>query len=85
MVSGSGNETPADSADHIVFRHSPLIPRDQWVTSLEGRWEDKRTMPLHHSDAIPAGEAVPTGRFEFRDDGGVAEVYEIRPWDGRRE
>jgi len=25
------------------------------------------------------GVAVPTGRFEVRDDGAVAEVYEVRP------
>lgn len=75
--------------DYVVVRRGPDIP-DEWVLpdGLEGRWFDRATMPVRSPSAdgarrtgvsIGTAQAVPTGRFEYRDDGAVAEVWEIQP------
>lgn len=68
-----------ERADYIVLRHGPDIPDEYRAEHLEGRWYDAVYVPtgppgLSNADAV----AEPTGRFEVRDDGAVAEVWEIR-------
>lgn len=76
--------------DYIVIRRGPDIP-DEWRMphGLGGRWFDRSTMPVGGAGSADAAreagvtvgtaQAVPTGRFEYREDGAVAEVWEIRP------
>ena len=53
------------------------------LSPLEGFWYDRRDLfqrAVGRGVACGAGAiAVPVGRFEFRDDGAVAEVFEVRP------
>lgn len=70
--------------DHVVLRHGPDIPEEYWAHHLEGRWYDIGSVPIGRArsgDVPPeVGMAVaePSGRLEVRDDGAVAEVWEIR-------
>lgn len=72
--------------DYIVIRRAPDLPVDFNTGGLDGKWFDRSEMPvgsrpnpfLREEDG-GEGVAVPTGRFEVRDDGAVAEVWEIRP------
>lgn len=66
--------------DHIVLRHGPDVPDEYRAEHLEGRWYDLGTVRVGLQGITPNSLAVaePTGRFEMRDDGAVAEVYEIR-------
>ena len=68
--------------DYIVVRVAPgarlMVPPD-----LDGTWFDRQDIPAV-SPLAPPGPAggvvaVPTNRFEVRDDGAVAEVWEVRP------
>jgi hypothetical protein len=69
----------------IVFRHSPAMPREQWSPTLEGWWidapdPDRISDPRPPAGTLPAyAVAEPTGRYETRDDGEMAEVWMIRP------
>lgn len=69
--------------DYIVLRHGSDIPDEYRAEHLEGRWYDASAAPVRS----PKGEvppevgmaiAEPTGRLEVRDDGAVAEVWELR-------
>jgi len=77
--------------DYVVVRRGPDMP-DEWLMpdGLEGRWFDRAEMkpppPPGWADefrrrggVVSTAAAVPTGRFEVREDGAVAEVWEIRP------
>jgi hypothetical protein len=64
--------------DYIVLRHGLDIPREYWAEHLEGRWYDAGTVLVGKSKSIGQAVAEPAGRFEVRDDGAVAEVWEIR-------
>lgn len=70
--------------DHVVLRHGPDIPEEYWARHLEGRWYDISAAPVGKTNAamadpnVGAAIAEPTGRLEVRDDGAVAEVWEIR-------
>lgn len=77
--------------DYVVVRRGPDMP-DEWdmPPGLEGKWLDRATMPpppardsmsdfRARGGVVTSAAAVPTGRFEVRDDGAVAEVWEIRP------
>jgi hypothetical protein len=73
--------------DYVVLRHGLDVPEEYRSARHEGLWLDRRDVPVGPSAggdrcaADPAvGQAVaePTGRFEARDDGAVAEVWEIR-------
>jgi hypothetical protein len=68
--------------DLIVFRHGPDMPEEYWSPAYEGVWFNRNTVPnLSWLDAMTdTGDAYaePTGRFEVREDGAVAEVWEIR-------
>lgn len=73
----------SEYADYVVLRHGPDIPEEYWSPRHEGLWMDRRgirraapTGPLAASTGMAIAE--PTNRFEIRDDGAVAEVWEIR-------
>jgi hypothetical protein len=63
----------------VVLRHGLDVPDEYRAPHLEGRWVDLDTIP---TPLVPAPGALavaePTGEFEQRDDGAVAEVYRIR-------
>lgn len=66
--------------DYIVVRPARDLPPGFLPPHMDGRWFDRTMLPesgaLHGpGDAV----AVATGRFEVRDDGAVAEVFEMRP------
>jgi hypothetical protein len=68
--------------DYVVIRATADLPVGFLPEYIEGRWFDVSTwVPDRRSVALGmgVGVAVPTGRFEVRDDGAVAEVYEVRP------
>jgi hypothetical protein len=71
--------------DYIVIRPAPDLPVDL-SPRLNGWWYDKaefrEALAGEGIDAVVRHGgfvAVATGRFEVRDDGAVAEVFEIRP------
>jgi hypothetical protein len=69
------------TADYIVLRHGLDVPDEYRAEHLEGLWIDVSSMPTPPPYApVAAGLAVaePSGTFETRDDGAVAEVYLIR-------
>lgn len=64
-------------ADLIVVRFADGTPT---VPDLDGVWFDRSRFPLWSPDFVPGpGRMVarPTGQFETRDDGVVAEVWLI--------
>lgn len=63
--------------DYVVVRASPDLPDGFIPPDLDGKWFDRATLPV--SFAQGTAVAVPSGRFEVRDDGAVAEVWELRP------
>lgn len=73
----------SEGPDYVVLRHGLDIPDEYRAEHLEGRWYDVGTVPTGRArgDVPPeVGMAIaePTGRFECRDDGAVAEVWELR-------
>lgn len=68
--------------DWIVFRPVADLPSGTIPADIDGWWVDRRGWPasgtLVHQSGFTAHFA-PTGRFEMREDGAVAEVYEVRP------
>lgn len=67
--------------DWIVLRAADDLPPGAMPPALDGLWINKPpayVAPVPE-DGIPIAVFVPTGRFETRDDGAVAEVYEMRP------
>lgn len=72
--------------DYIVIRPAADLPPGFLPEREDGRWYDRGAMPQadaeSNMDALiryGGGVAVATGRFEVREDGAVAEVYEVRP------
>lgn len=76
--------------DYVVIRPAADLPPGFLPPELDGKWFDAATMPKRFGDprgnyvtesGVTVGEAVaiPSGRFEVRDDGAVAEVWEVRP------
>lgn len=75
-------------SDYVVIRPGLGLPDGFLPPHLDGKWFDKADVPLgraaprgtYVAGGVSASEAVavPTGRFEVRDDGAVAEVYEVR-------
>jgi hypothetical protein len=68
----------ADHADHAVIRAAADLPADFLPPEVEGRWYDLTTIRPGEPIPLDGAVAVPSGRFEVRDDGAVAEVYEVR-------
>lgn len=67
-----------DEPDYVVLRIAPDLPRGFIPARFDGLWLSR---PAHHARLtrlVDGAVAVPTGRFEVRDDGAVAEVYEFR-------
>jgi hypothetical protein len=64
--------------DYVVIRVATAL-RGTVPPDLDGKWFDLSTM-RQAPDSIGAGThtAVPAGRFEVREDGAVAEVWELR-------
>lgn len=64
--------------DYVVIRDAPGALR----SGADGVWFDLATVPRRLSVTVEwtcvTYDAVPTGRFEVRDDGAVAEVWEVR-------
>ena len=76
--------------DYIVVRAAPGLPEGFVPAHLEGRWYDRSQIPLGAVNVgafeaaggtVGTAIAEPSGRFEVRDDGAVAEVWEIRAPD----
>lgn len=73
-----------NAPQYIVLRAHPGAP-DGWMPShLEGRWENKPAAlellsTLDYEDWDWTARGVPTGRYEQRFDGVIAEVYELWP------
>lgn len=68
--------------DYIVIRGASSLPEGFLPEDMDGRWYDRSQVPLGPSQgggATSKATAVPTGRFEYREDGAVAEVWEVRP------
>lgn len=76
-----------DEPDFIVLRRHPDLPAEfRLPDGDDGRWLDRSRIPVrlpppapHITPAGPGAVAVPTGRFEVRDDGAVAEIWEFQP------
>jgi hypothetical protein len=68
-----------DLPNYIVIRPAPDLPPGFLPSQLDGRWYDGNAIPHGARLQVGGAVAVPTGRFEVRDDGAVAEVYEVRP------
>jgi hypothetical protein len=64
-------------ADYIVLRHGLDLPDEYRSAPFEGLWIDRSDVAFDRQGTDPA-VAEPAGRFEVRDDGVVAEVWEIR-------
>jgi hypothetical protein len=67
--------------DYVVIRPGVGLPDGFLPADLDGRWYDRATIPtVWRPDGPTEGAvAVPAGRFEYREDGAVAEVWEVRP------
>lgn len=69
-----------NTPDYLVIRAAPDLPPGFLSPSLDGKWIDRSQLPedgwpYRWGDAV----AVASGRFEAREDGAVAEVFEVRP------
>ncbi len=71
------------AADYVVIRPAADLPDGFLPDSLNGVWFDRARLPIRlgafRGPGIGEGVAVPAGRFEVREDGAVAEVWEVRP------
>lgn len=69
--------------DYIVIRPAADLPSGFLPDRLDGMWFDRTCIPKlptpHTGWGRGEGVAVASGRFEVRDDGAVAEVWEVRP------
>lgn len=78
-----------DIPDYVVLRPAPDAPEGFMPEKYNGLWLNRNEMePAYrkrHVDSakehglISTATATPTGRFETRPDGAVAEVWEFRP------
>lgn len=69
-----------DTPNFMVVRAAEDLPPGFLPAAIEGTWYDTTLLPEGVGKfEMGDGIAVPTGRFEIRDDGAVAEVYEVRP------
>ena len=65
----------------IVLRAAADLPPGLMPPRLDGLWLDLNDMPRWPGHTLPTAPThrtcTPTGRFEVRDDGAVAEVWEV--------
>lgn len=66
-------------ADYIVIRAAADLPAGFLPPEMEGKWFDRAELRAEKWDGPAEAVAVPATRFETREDGKVAEVYEVRP------
>lgn len=66
-------------SDYIVIRAAADLPEGFLPDRLDGMWFDLDQVDRSSSLNLSGAVAVPSGRFEVRDDGAVAEVWEVRP------
>jgi hypothetical protein len=67
---------------YAVIRAAPDLPAGFLPAWWEGRWYDLSSLVFAESSAsltYQTWTAVRTDRFERRDDGTTARVYEVRP------
>lgn len=65
---------------YVVIRAAADLPRGFLPADQEGRWYDLDAVPkLDGPWTWHGAVAVATDRFERRDDGATARVYEVRP------
>lgn len=67
---------------YIVFRAAPGLPEDFMPYGMEGRWDlrpDLDCPDIRLPGYRATAQARPAGRYERRDDGQYAEVWEVRP------
>jgi hypothetical protein len=72
-------EAVVTEPNYAVIRVSPGIPPDTCPPDLDGGWVDLSRLPrgcTRFSSSSVVCE--PTGRLEYRADGAVAEVWEVR-------
>lgn len=67
---------------YVVWRRRPDLPDEQMPRGWEGRWELMREVTMSvrlrpSSTPYSAATAIPTDRYEVREDGEVARVYEL--------
>lgn len=62
---------------YIVIRAHPDLPPGFLPPDMEGKWFDLNWLP--NTNQLGTAVAVVTDRFERRDDGATARVYEVRP------
>jgi hypothetical protein len=68
--------------DLVVIRPAPSLPPGFLPRGWDGLWLDRSQIPselLVRPGASGVATAVATGRFEVREDGAVAEVFEVQP------
>lgn len=71
-----------DEPDWIVFRPAADVPSEAIPAGVDGFWLDRYGFSASGSMLHSSGTLLryaPTGRFETREDGAVAEVFEVRP------
>lgn len=74
--------TRSAEPNYIVIRPHRDLPAGFMPPDLDGRWFDLATMTSGFNYAAlgyPQAVAVPSGQFEYRSDGAVAEVWEVKP------
>lgn len=71
---------PARYSNFVVVRPGPALPAGCLPRHLDGMWFDLAKVPLAYGPHRGV-KAVASGRFEVRDDGAVAEVYEVHACD----
>jgi hypothetical protein len=62
---------------YVVIRVARTYPH-RVPADLDGKWYDLADIPTVLASVLDGVQAWETGRFETRDDGAVAQVFEIR-------
>lgn len=72
-----------EATTHIVLRPNPDLPEDFLPPRMNGEWHERSVIytgpQIDLYGPAAATSARATGRVEIREDGAVAEVYEVGP------